>query len=176
MLFDGAAIWFSSRSGIDRLQESELRHWGENEHMNSEVCFDVAKGTDGKIWAATSAGVGRFDGTDWRFVGDGEGGASATRAVVNDGGGRMWLATSRGLRVLDEAAASAPGSGFGVGGELIVEDDMHDLIVDWFGRVWALGDAALAIVSTSGGTTGGATPASTSAPAETRVETAGGTR
>ena len=52
-------------------QESELRHWGENEHMDSEVCLGVAKGSDGKIWAATSAGAGRFDGTEWRFPGDG---------------------------------------------------------------------------------------------------------
>ncbi len=78
VFFDGAATWFSSRSGIDRLQESELRHWGENEHMVSEVCLGVAKGSDGKIWAATSVGAGRFDGTEWRFpVRRARGGAGA---------------------------------------------------------------------------------------------------
>ena len=59
VIFDGTATWFSSRSGVIRWQESELRRWGENEHMDSEVCFGLGKGIDGKIWAATSGGVGR---------------------------------------------------------------------------------------------------------------------
>ncbi len=143
-LFDGAATWFSSRSGIDRLQESELRHWGENEHMDSEVCFGVAKGSDGKIWAATSGGAGRFDGKEWRFTGDGPA-ATAARGVAADGAGRMWLATAKGLRVLDQKEASAS---LLAAGTLIVEDDMLDLTLDRFGRIWALGSAAIAIVDT----------------------------
>ncbi len=144
VLFDGAATWFSSRSGIDRLQESELRHWGENEHMDSEVCLGVARGGDGKIWAATPAGAGRFDGAEWRFPGDGPA-ATPARALALDGGGRMWLATAKGLRVLDPAEAGAPRL---VAGTSIVDDDMLDLALDRFGRIWALGSAAIAIVDT----------------------------
>jgi hypothetical protein len=150
VIFDGAATWFSSRSGIDRWQESELRHWGENEHMSSEVCFGVGKGTDGKIWAATSGGVGRFDGAEWRF-GPGEepgsGGHVIVRGVINDGAGRMWLATSKGLRVLGEPDASARTLG---AGELIVDDEILDVKLDRFGRVWALGAAAIAVVDQPG--------------------------
>ncbi len=182
VLFDGAATWFAARSGIARLQESELRQWGENEHMSSEVCLDVAKGSDGKIWVATPAGVGRFDGNEWRFAaegpkGDGDGdGAVATRAILNDGGGHMWLATAKGLRALDAAAADAPRLG---AGDLIVEDDMHDLAFDPYGRVWALGDAALAIVDTgrdahvAAATTTSKPSSSTTSPPSA---TAGGTR
>ena len=146
VFFDGAATWFSSRSGIDRLQESELRHWGENEHMVSEVCLGVAKGSDGKIWAATSVGAGRFDGTEWRFPFDGPG-AAPVRALAADGAGRMWLATAKGLRVLDSTEASAPRLGAGTS---VVDDDMLDLALDRFGRIWALGSAAIAIVDTGG--------------------------
>ena len=148
VFFDGAATWFSSRSGIDRLQESELRHWGENEYMVSEVCLGVAKGSDGKIWAATSVGAGRFDGTVWRFPFDGPG-AAPVRALAADGGGRMWLATAKGLRVLDSTEASAPRLGAGTS---VVDDDMLDLALDRFGRIWALGSAAIAIVDTGGAT------------------------
>jgi len=144
VLFDGAATWFSSHSGIDRLQQAELRHWGENEHMLSEVCLGVAKGSDGKIWAATSLGAGRFDGTEWRFPFDGPASTPA-RALALDGGGRMWLATAKGLRVLDAKEASAPRLGSGTS---VVDDDVLDLALDRFGRVWALGSAAIAIVDT----------------------------
>ena len=147
VVFDGAATWFSSRSGIDRLQESELRHWGENEHMVSEVCLGVAKGSDGKIWAATSVGAGRFDGTEWRFPFDGPA-STPVRAVVLDGGGRMWLATAKGLRVLDAKEASAPRLDAGTS---VVDDDVLDLALDRFGRIWALGSAAIAVVDTQGG-------------------------
>jgi streptogramin lyase len=92
--------------------------------------------------------VGRFDGNEWRFAAEGEDGAVATRAILNDGGGHMWLATAKGLRALDPAAADAARLG---AGDLIVEDDMHALAFDPYGRVWALGDAALAIVDTAAG-------------------------
>ena len=149
VIFDGDATWFSSRSGISRWQESELRHWGENEHMDSEVCFGLGKGLDGKIWAATTGGVGRYDGTEWRFAADDNADAAlhaAVRGVINDGAGRMWLATSKGLRVL--RAPDANSSRLGAG-ELVVGDEMLDLTLDRFGRVWALGVAALVIVDGS---------------------------
>jgi hypothetical protein len=144
VLFDGAATWFSSRSGINRLLQSELRHWGENEHMVSEVCLGVAKGSDGKIWVATTLGAGRFDGMDWRFPFDGPASA-AVRAVAVDGSGRTWLATAKGLRVLDAKEASAPRLDAGTS---VVDDDTLDLALDRFGRIWALGSAAIAIVDT----------------------------
>jgi hypothetical protein len=172
--FDGAATWFSSRSGMDRLQQSELRHWGENEHMDSEVCLGVAKGSDGKIWTATSAGVGRFDGNDWRFTGDGPA-ATPARGVAADGAGRMWLATAKGLRVLDAKEASAS---ILVAGMPIVDDDMLDLAFDRFGRVWALGSAAIAIVDTGSPVHAQAKPMDAHAkPVEMNGATAsGGTR
>jgi ligand-binding sensor domain-containing protein len=125
--------------------------------MDSEVCYDVAKGSDGQIWAATSAGVGRFDGKEWRFGQQSEGKstdgeAPATRALAGDGSGRMWLATARGLRVLDAREAGARTV---AAGARVVDDDVLDLALDRFGRVWALGAAALAVVETQSGEIGG---------------------
>ena len=183
VIFDGTATWFSARSGINRWQESELRHWGENEHMDSEVCLDVAKGIDGKIWVATTAGVGRFDGAGWRFAqsGDGDGtlkgaGVPATRAIASDGASRMWLATARGLRVLGANEAGAPVL---PPGTPVVDDDILDLTVDRFGRIWALGSAALAIVDVPAGATtpaAGAPDLAGNTAVKTAVKTAGGTR
>jgi hypothetical protein len=143
VLFDGAATWFSSRSGMSRWQESELRHWGENEHMSSEVCHGVDKGSDGKVWAATSAGVARFDGKQWLF-GDADGPAAVvTRALARDPAGRVWLATARGLRVLTAQDAAAPQL---APGDRVLDDQILDVTVDRYGRIWALGRSGLAIV------------------------------
>jgi hypothetical protein len=188
VLFDGVATWFSARSGINRWQQSEFRHWGENEHMDSEVCYDVVKGSDGKIWAATSAGVGRFDGKEWRFgqqgPDDAGGGSSsdgrsaggeapATRALVQDGSGRMWLATTRGLRVLDGRDAGARNL---PAGARIVDDDMLDLTLDRFGRVWALGAVSLAIADGGNPAQATTTGTPTGSPTGSPIGSEGGTR
>jgi hypothetical protein len=146
VLFDGTATWFSSHSGMARWQESELRRWTENEHLESETCYAVAKGPDGQIWAGTSMGIGRFDGKEWRF-GDADGPAAvATRAIAHDAGGRTWLATAKGLRVLPAGAAAAGGRAGPAAGERIVDDDVLDAAPDRFGRIFALGSSALDVV------------------------------
>src|SRR6185369_8733229 len=126
ILFDGSATWFSARSGVSRWQESELRRWGENERMGSEVCYAVARGMDGTIWAATTAGIGRFDGKQWRFADADDAIAVPTRALVKDGAGRMWVATSKGLRVLPAGGGKPPVAS----GEPVVDGDMLDATLD----------------------------------------------
>jgi ligand-binding sensor domain-containing protein len=143
ILFDGPATWFSSRSGMSRWQESELRRWGENDHMTSEVCYGVAKGLDGSVWAATSAGVGRFADKRWRFVDADDPASVATRALTRDAAGRIWLATSKGLRVLTAAGVTPTRLD---PGETVVDDDSLDTTLDRYGRIWALGDSSLSLV------------------------------
>jgi hypothetical protein len=139
VLFDRPALWFSSMSGVSRCEQGQLRSWGENEGMPSELAHGVAKGPDGKIWAATSEGLARFDGRQWR--GDGSASPVAARALVRDASDHMWVATAKGLRVIAPADASSlrvtttP-----------VDGDIRDVVLDRFGRVWALSAASIAFL------------------------------
>jgi hypothetical protein len=139
--FDAPALWFSSLSGVSRWQQGELRTWGENEGLRSELVHGVARGPDDLLWAATSEGVGRFDGKEWRMVGDGEEAIVASRALTRDAAGRLWVATSRGLRLVTAADAKAQRAG-----ELVLAGDMRDVTLDRHGRIWALSSASIALV------------------------------
>jgi len=101
----------------------------------------VSRGPGDLLFAATSEGVGRFDGKSWRMVGDGEDAIVATRGLARDASGRLWVATGKGLRLVTPADAQAQRSG-----ELVLEGDMRDVRLDRDGRVWALSSASIALV------------------------------
>jgi hypothetical protein len=140
ILHDDNATWWSSRSGMWRWQAGQLRHWGEHDGMDSETCQGVALGPDGKIWAATAAGLARFEGKVWRLVGGGERRA-LTQGLVRDNQQRLWVAAARGLRVLDREAVAR-----GQTGNIVVTDGMRHVTIDRYGRIWALGNATIALV------------------------------
>jgi hypothetical protein len=136
IVFDSGATYYASSSGISRFQEGQLRSWGENEGLTSELVHAIARRPDGAIWAATSEGLVHFDGKDWRPLGTTE---LAVRGLATDGKSRAWVATSKGLRVLD--GASDPG-----GAPVVVAGDMRDVVADRFGRVWAMTATSIAFV------------------------------
>jgi ligand-binding sensor domain-containing protein len=139
VLFDGGATWFSSLSGVVRWHEGQLRAWTENDGLASESVRGVARGPDGKVWAATSEGLARFDGRDWRTQGSEE---VAARGIAADGKGRVWVASNKGLRLLDAKAPDAdPGTA-----PVVLPGDMRDVMVDRFGRVWAMSSASIALI------------------------------
>jgi hypothetical protein len=142
VLFDGPALWFSSLAGVRRWQEGDLRAWGENEGLRSELVHGVAKGADGSIWAATSEGVARFDGKTWRMLGEGEDAIVACRGLARDGDGAVWVATAKGLRRVTPADAREQRQG-----DVVVEGDMRDVRLDRFGRVWALSSSSISLIS-----------------------------
>jgi hypothetical protein len=142
VFFDDGATWFSSQAGLFRWQQGELRNWGENEGLRSELTFGAARLTPDLLWAATSEGVARFDGKSWRMVGDSEEAIVATRGLVRDAAGGVWVATSKGLRHVAAADAAV-----GRAGDLVVAGDMHDVHLDRDGRVWALSSSSIALVT-----------------------------
>ena len=69
ILFDGGATWFASLSGVSRWHEGQLRSWTENDGLASESVQGIARGPDRLVWVATSEGLARYDGHDWRALG-----------------------------------------------------------------------------------------------------------
>jgi hypothetical protein len=178
MLFDGGATWVSSVGGISRWQEGQMRTWSENDGLASELVHALGRGTDGALLAATSEGLVRFDGKDWRPFGTA---ALAVRGLATDGKGRVWLATNKGLRFLEpqgrdssgNAAQNSNGQGSSTrdssnqesksqasgdskdtsaraadpgAAPVVLAGDMRDVVVDRFGRVWAMSASSIALI------------------------------
>ncbi len=108
VFFDGGATWFASLSGVARFQQGQLVTWGEAEGLASELCWSVARGGDGAIWAATSEGIARFDGKSWHPAAEGRPTrpswpCMASPPTTQGGCGRR---RPRGCELLDVPAAS----------------------------------------------------------------------
>jgi hypothetical protein len=140
VLFDGGATWFASLSGVARFQQGQLVTWGEAEGLASELCWSVARGADGAIWAATSEGIARFDGKSWRPAEGTENAKLAVHGLATDDAGWLWAATAKGLRIVGRSANLDRAS-------VVIPDDMRDLTRDGFGRLWALSSSSIGLVS-----------------------------
>jgi len=137
VLFEGGAVWFASLAGVARFAEGQLSTWGEAEGLLSELCWGLARGADGAIWAATSEGLARFDGKSWHPA---EGSKPAVHGLGVDDAGWLWAASATGLRIVGASGNLDRGS-------LVIPDDMHDLTRDAFGRMWALTASSIALVA-----------------------------
>ncbi len=144
VLFDGGATWFASLSGVVRFQQGQLVTWGEAEGLASELCWSVARGGDGAIWAATSEGIARFDGKSWHPAEGTDNAKVAVHGLATDDAGWLWAATAKGLRIV---GISGRISGNLDRAPLVIPDDMRDLTRDGFGRLWALSASSIALVS-----------------------------
>jgi len=143
VLFDGGATWFASLSGVARFQQGQLLTWGEAEGLASELCWSVARGADGAIWAATSEGIARFDGKSWHPA-EGTNAKVAVHGLATDEAGWLWAATAKGLRIVGTSGGAAPNLDRA---SLVITDDMRDLTRDRFGRLWALSASSIGLVS-----------------------------
>jgi hypothetical protein len=137
VLFDGRATWTASLAGIARFSDGQLRTWNENDGLRSEMVHAILRAPDGVVWAATSEGVVRFDGKNWRPLGSAE---IAARGLAVDRKQRVWVATQKGLRVME------PGDSDPAASRVVIPVRMRDVTVDVFGRVWALSSSTIAIV------------------------------
>jgi|GEM_PF-5186514 ligand-binding sensor domain-containing protein len=95
-VFFGEETWLATDSGVCRISaKGQIQLFTENDGLESELTYAVAKGPSGEIVVASHGGVGRFDGRAWRFDLD-----SALRkdtrglVVVGDA---LWAATSAGV-------------------------------------------------------------------------------
>lgn len=167
------AIWFCTSLGVSRFAGGDLAHWGENEGLASESCDDLAIAPDGTVWVATQEGAARFDGKIWRAFDDegGRPGGAKKNEKPNEmpigkpdekPGGLRWpidragdALAARALVVIDQGVWAGTGRGVwplsGAGRPLdqsagLIDDDVRDLVVDRFGRLWVLGRLGLTII------------------------------
>ncbi len=93
------------RSGASIIGADSLVKFGQNEGLPAGSITAFARDSGGAIWAATTTGLARLDGTRWRTLGAESGypGGMTTDLLV-DRRGTLWAATSAGVFVLPSGA------------------------------------------------------------------------
>lgn len=132
-------VWMASHQGAVRMRGDEVTVWNESSQLDSELLSAIAVSGGGMVFVATADGVGTFDGERWRF-------APELRFAVNDlaldATGRLWMATERGLAIYDGKKVRRLDVRRGM-----VENQILDVTIDEFGRVWTRGPRSLAVVT-----------------------------
>ena len=135
----GDTAWFATGDGVARLARGELRQWTEDDGLRSHVVRAITIAHDGSILVATPAGIGRWDGKLWDFP-------AALRFDTNDvvgtRSGQVWMATERGIAAWDGHKLRRIDTRRG-----LAENNILDVAVDQFDRVWARGPGSLTLIS-----------------------------
>jgi len=132
-------VWMASQQGAVRMQGEQVTVWNESSQLESELLNGVAVTSGGLVFVATSDGVGTFDGERWRFTPELR---FAVNDLVLDTLGRLWMATERGLAIFDGKRVRRLDVRRGM-----VENQILDVTLDEFGRVWTRGPHSLAVVT-----------------------------
>ncbi len=94
--------------GLDAVREFDGRHWRVLRHGFDRVhTFQLSR--DGVLWIASGSGLHRMMDNSWFTLGEEEGlPSTAVFSVFEDGLGRLWAATGRGLLLFDPSADMDP--------------------------------------------------------------------
>jgi hypothetical protein len=136
--FRDGEMWMATGEGAVRITDDLTTLWTAADGLPStHVRAVVVAG--GAVMAATRAGIARYDGTRWTVprelafpVND--------LAVARDG--RLWLATTRGIAVYDGRRVRRVDVRRG-----LLENEISEVVVDDYGRLWARGARSLAMIS-----------------------------
>jgi hypothetical protein len=135
----GAVAWFATNEGVARLAGGEVTVWTEADGLRSELARAVTIAPDGEVIIATGAGAGVWNGAAWDFP-------AALRFEINDvvatRNGQVWMATERGVAAWDGKKVRRVDVLRG-----LAENEMLDIAVDQFDRVWARGPGSLTLIS-----------------------------
>ena len=133
------AIWLASSQGAARLIGEDIKTFIEADGLRSELLRGVVCTTGGMVCTASSRGLGAWDGERWSYPPE-------LRTAINDLAmgkqGRLWLATDRGLGVYDGARVRRLDTRRG-----LLENVLLDVESDNLGRIWALSESGLVLVS-----------------------------
>ncbi|MFA6955205.1 MAG: two-component regulator propeller domain-containing protein [Thermoanaerobaculia bacterium] len=136
-------LWVGTRRGIARLVEGAgaLRFesmTGASGGVPGE-CYAIDQSTDGSLWFATSDGLTRFDGREWkRFDAMRDLHAPAITDIIAGDRGELWIATSGAGIVRYETLAQPDGiaRAFGVESGL-PSNTLRALVRSGDGTIWA---------------------------------------
>jgi hypothetical protein len=135
----GETAWFATSEGVARLARGEVKVWTEADGLRSELARAVTIAPDGSVIVATGAGAGVWNGTAWDFP-------SALRFEINDvvatRNGQVWMATERGIAAWDGKKVRRVDRLRG-----LAENEILDVAIDPFDRVWARGPGSLTLIS-----------------------------
>ena len=135
----GDVAWFATSEGVARLAGGEVTVWTEADGLRSELARAVTIAPDGQVIVATGAGAAVWNGTTWEFP-------AALRFEINDvvatRNGQVWMATERGVAAWDGKKVRRVDMLRG-----LAENEMLDIAVDQFDRVWARGPGSLTLIS-----------------------------
>lgn len=135
----GDVGWFATTEGIARLQRGQITVWTEEDGLRSELGRAVTITPNGDVIVATSAGAGVWDGKGWTFP-------PALRFELNDvvaaRNGQVWMATERGIAAWDGTKVRRVDMRRG-----LAENQILDIAVDQYDRVWARGAGSLTLIS-----------------------------
>jgi hypothetical protein len=135
----GGVAWFATSEGVARLINGEVKVWTEADGLRSELARAVTIAPDGEVIVATGAGAGVWNGGAWEFP-------AALRFEINDvvatRNGQVWMATERGIAAWDGKKVRRVDMLRG-----LAENEMLDIAVDQFDRVWARGAGSLTLIS-----------------------------
>jgi hypothetical protein len=135
----GDVAWFATNEGVARLIGGQVKVWTEADGLRSELARAVTIAPEGGVIVATGAGAGVWDGKSWAFP-------PALRFEVNDvvatHNGQVWMATERGIAAWDGKKVRRVDTRRG-----LAENEVLDVAIDQFDRVWARGPSSLTLVS-----------------------------
>jgi diguanylate cyclase (GGDEF)-like protein len=137
-------LWFGTQGGLVRYDGYEFRVFRSNpadpKTLAGNYVRSLLAASDGRLWAGTfSGGLSVFDPRTETFTRFGREslGYDRVEGLAEDGGGRVWIATTAGLDRLDPRTnkvahfrhdANDPRS--------IADDRVRGLLVDHEGRLW----------------------------------------
>lgn len=135
----GDTAWFATREGVARLAGGRVALWTEADGLRSELARAVTIAPDGDVIVATGAGAGIWNGKAWDFP-------PALRFEINDvvaaRNGQVWMATERGIAAWDGNKVRRVDARRG-----LAENEVLDLAIDQFDRIWARGPGSLTLIS-----------------------------
>lgn len=132
-------VWLASSQGATRVFGEELKTHIEADGLRSELLEGVVCSSGGMVYTASSRGVGEWNGERWTFP-------QQMRTSINDVAigqdGKLWLATDKGLGVYDGEKVRRLDTKQG-----LVDNRIIDIESDRYGRIWALSDQGLVLVT-----------------------------
>ncbi|HEX9188263.1 MAG TPA: ATP-binding protein, partial [Vicinamibacteria bacterium] len=109
---DGA-LWVGGDGEVVRVGGSGIERWGQAEGVPRGLGRDVVPEPDGAVWIGTyGGGVGRLRaGRVARLTVDQGLPDNSVSRILDDGRGRMWISTNRGLAVVRRSELEAAAEG-----------------------------------------------------------------